>query len=327
MRKINLKFLFFSLYMITYLTFSYAETFRISKLRQTTIDLSGNSEQTVKVGINEAIAVYLPEDRTFFEGIEIKMAIPEEIASWRDSVACLVYNGVKPKPVSNQIDYSGTRSYVSTLPGKLSWILQIPFTTNHHMKSNQYTTTIDAIPDISGNYVFLRLQPIMKGIPEETMKSQVSMTVKPVLINKGRLNLSLTSGEANIQPYSVYIDETPADTTKPLLLNTGVHNISILSENYRSEFRTVRIDQAKTTTLEIPLKSIEPTLLIIAPEGTKLLLDDKPFENFGNEFIVNEGEHKIKVTIGDYEIVRSISVTKGKTYTANFTVDLQISEE
>ena len=44
------------------------------------------------------------------------------------------------------------------------------------------------------------------------------------------------------------------------------------------------------------------------------------------EFVISEGEHKIKFTIGDYEIIRSITAIKGKTYSANFSLDLQITE-
>ena len=47
---------------------------------------------------------------------------------------------------------------------------------------------------------------------------------------------------------------------------------------------------------------------------------------FGKELVITEGEHKIKISIGDYEIVRTITAIKGKTYTANFSLDLEISE-
>ena len=57
-----------------------------------------------------------------------------------------------------------------------------------------------------------------------------------------------------------------------------------------------------------------------------ILLDDVKCTTLGKEFVITEGEHKIKFTIGDYEIVRSISAIKGKTYTANFSLDLDISE-
>ena len=92
-------------------------------------------------------------------------------------------------------------------------------------------------------------------------------------------------------------------------------------------FDCVIIDQAKITEVTIDLKSIEPTLLITAPEGSKVYLDDEEFTEIGKEYLIAEGEHKIRCAIGDYEIIRTLSVTKGRTYKVNLTVDLQISED
>ena len=89
----------------------------------------------------------------------------------------------------------------------------------------------------------------------------------------------------------------------------------------------MRIDQAKTTELKIEMKSIEPTLFITAPEGTQILLDEQECTQIGKEFIISEGEHKIKFAIGNYEITRSITAIKGKTYSANFSRDLEITEK
>ena len=114
--------------------------------------------------------------------------------------------------------------------------------------------------------------------------------------------------------------------TKKIILDTGIHNISVISEDYRNENRTVRIDQAKTTDLKIEMKSIEPKLLITALEGTQILLDEQECTQIGKEFIISEGEHKIKFAIGDYEITRTITAIKGKTYSANFSLDLEITE-
>ena len=128
--------------------------------------------------------------------------------------------------------------------------------------------------------------------------------------------------------YTVFIDDNPVqDAFDSILLNTGIHTVSVISESYRTEVRTVRIEQAKKSDLSIQLKSIEPTLIITAPEGTKIQLDGEDFAETGKEIIISEGEHKVTFIIGDYEIIRSISAIKGKTYKANLAVDLQISEE
>ena len=305
-----------------------AESFRVSRVHELAVVQTPDSEGTARLGINEALAISLPADQTFIEGLELKFDIPEAVASWMDSVACSVYANISPTPKTTQIDYSGTRAYVKTLPGKLSWVLQIPLKKENSIKSNNYTTKVDSVITPSSNIIFVRLQPVMKGVPEETLNAIVPITVKPILMNKGQLSFKLLPPEKKLEPCTIFIDDkmTPLSEDSRVLLDTGVHDISIISESYRNEVRTVRIERAKTTELTVEMKSLEPTLLITAPEGTEVLLDDVKCTSLGKEFVITEGEHKIKFTIGDYEIVRSITAIKGKTYTANFSLDLDISE-
>ena len=305
-----------------------AESFRVSRVHELAVVQTPDSEGTARLGINEALAISLPADQTFIEGLELKFEIPEAVASWMDSVACSVYANISPTPKATQIDYSGTRAYVKTLPGKLSWVLQIPLKKENSIKSNNYTTKVDSVITPSSNIIFVRLQPVMKGVPEETLNAIVPITVKPILMNKGQLAFKLIPPEKKLEPCTIFIDDkmTPLSADSKVLLDTGVHDISIISESYRNEVRTVRIERAKTTELSVEMKSLEPTLLITAPEGTEVLLDDVKCTTLGKEFVITEGEHKIKFTIGDYEIVRSITAIKGKTYTANFSLDLDISE-
>ncbi len=323
------KKILFSLFLSAGMILLNAESFRVGKVHEVSVAQTVDSEVIAKLGINEALAIILPPEQTFIEGLELKFEIPEAVASWMDSVACSVYANISPTPKASQIDYSGTRAYVRTLPGKLSWVLQIPIKKENSIKSDNYTTKVDTIVTPSKNIVFMRLQPVMKGVPEETLNSIIPITVKPILANKGQLSLNLVSPEENLSPCTVFIDDkiAPLPADKKLLLDTGVHNISIISESYRNEVRTVRIDRAKTTELTVEMKSLEPTLLITAPEGTEVLLDDVKCTIFGKEFVITEGEHKIKFSFGDYEITRSINAIKGKTYTANFSLDLQIQEE
>ena len=255
----------------------WSESFRVNKVTVTQVEQTLGYETSVEMGINDALSVSLPEDRTFIEGLELKMEIPENIAYWVDSVACSVYSDIKPNPSVKQIDYSGPRVFVQTLPGKLSWVLQIPITKDNSLKVNKYITKVDTIIEPKNNSVFIRFQPVMKGIPEETLKSIIPITIKPLLIDKGQLNIELTppQSQENLSLCTIYVDEKPVDKTKKIILDTGIHNISVISEDYRNENRTVRIDQAKTTDLKIEMKSIEPTLLITAPEGTLILFDEQ----------------------------------------------------
>lgn len=307
----------------------YGETFRVSKLHTVEVDSNPDYEKTERMGINDSLAIFLPEEMEFMEGIELKFQIPESVAYWMDSVACSVYIDIKPTPKPSQIDYTGSKLFFRTLPNKLSWVLQMPLKENNSFKSNNYIQKIETVLKPLNGVIFVRLQPVMKGIPEETLNAIIPITVKPVLSNIGKLDLSLLPPKDELKQCSVFIDDEMISfpSTEPIYLPVGVHDISIISESYRNELRTVRIEQAQITELSIDMKSIEPTLLITAPEGTTIMLDETECNIIGEEFEITEGEHEIRFSIGNYEMVRKINAIKGKTYKAIFSLDLQITEE
>lgn len=328
----------------------FAEQFRIAKTHLVEVEQSPDFLVEKKLGLNDVIAIFLPEDKEFIDGIEVKMDIPELVAYWRDCCGFYIYQDIKPKPSSDQIDYSGNKIFFDVVPGRLSWIIEIPLNKDSKLKSNQYTTILERIPDISNGYLFLRLQQVMKGTPEEVLASQIKFTIRPILSNKGRLNVNILLPEKieSINPNEnseneipseslqninsiVYIDENPYEYKNicetGLLLDVGIHNISVITPEYRTEVRTIRIEQAQRIPLDIQLKSIEPTVILSAPEGTSVFVDNIPVNEFDKEMKISEGEHKFKVVIGDYEIIRNITIVKGKTYKINLAVDLEIEEE
>lgn len=314
-----------------------AETFRVGQCHVVNLKEETDFSAVKKLGLNDSIAIYLPEERLFLEGIEIKMDIPEETAMWRDCCGAYVYDGIRPAPSEQQIDFTGNKIFFGVLPGKLSWVLQIPLTQNASFKTNQYTKTIEKIPSAQGNFVFVRLQQVMKGVPDEVMNSKITFNVRPILSDKGLVTIGFEYPQSDSQSeteetdnITVFVDNAPYSqqaVAEGLLLPSGIHNVSVISENYRTEVRKVRIDQAKKSELLIELKSIEPTVIITAPEGAIVYLDDQLFESLNKEFVLTEGDHKVRCVIGDYEIVRTLSVSKGRTYKVNLTVDLQISED
>ena len=305
-----------------------AETFRVRKVCPVVLPGDSAEEQSAVLGINDSLAVFMPDDMTYLEGFELKIKIPQIIADWRDSVAFSVYDGIRPKPNVSTIDYSGTRIFVTPIPAKLSWIVQIPLKKQASVKDNGYIARIDAVPDVSGGYTFIRFQPAMKGVPDETYEAKLNVIVKPVLMNKGTLRLDVSAPDGKNASYELFIDDEPAGLLNgKILLDSGKHNISVQSEEFRSEVRTVFVEQAKTSEVQVVLKSLAPTLMVTAPENSNVFIDEKKVEAFGTEFVVSEGDHIVKCQLGSYEIVRSLFVEKGKSYSVNLAVDLEISEE
>ncbi len=325
-KKLRILSILFSLFLANFLCAE--DFFRVRKVVPFTISDSSSQEQTATIGINDSIAIFFPEDLTYIEGIEVKIQIPTEISSWQDSVACSIYDNIKPVPSSSQIDYSGSKIFITPLPSKFNWIMQIPLKQNNSIKDSPYTSKINVIPNIKKKYTFIRFQPAMKGIPESTLNANLKIGVKPILINKGSLNLSVFNNKNENIDYQLFIDDEQTDLAKtPLLLSTGMHNVSIQAEGYRSEVRSVYIEQAKSTSLEIILKSTTPTIIVTAPSNAEVFIDEEKFTDFGQETEISEGEHKIKCLIGGYELIRNVNIQKGKTYSINLSVNLEITDE
>ena len=306
----------------------FSETFRVRKLFPIKLTGTIQNEQTFVTGINDCIAIFLPDDRSWLEGIEIKIAIPEAVAAWQDSVALSLYDNITPLPSSSQIDYGGTRSFVKPLPARLSWIIRIPLSASVSFKESAYETKIGVVPDTKRGFVFVRLQPAMKGVPDETINAELKITVKPILINKGKLCVSVTAPNGDTDPYTLFIDgaKTAADANG-YTLTPGTHDVNIVSDFYRDEMRTVRIDRAKTTELRVALKSLAPTLLVTSPANASVYVDGRHWTTIGKEIEISEGEHTVRFVMGDYEIMRTVNAQKGKSYTVSIAVDLKINEE
>lgn len=310
-----------------------AESFRVRKLFPVNITADKTEAMKVTTGINDSVAIFLPNDMTYIAGFEVLIDIPDAIAQWRDSVALSLYGDISPVPDVEEIDYTGERIFVRALPNRPSWALRVPLASLDAIKESAYATKADVLPDTKAGFVFVRLQPAMKGIPDETMEAELHIAVRPLLKKIGRLHLKVnappvdTAVNSNTKRFVLFIDNAEQPYKEEgYLLDEGAHEVSITSDLYRTEVRTVNIDTAKTTMIDINLKSVEPTMIVTAPDNAVVTLDDAPCP-VGSEFTLKEGEHTIKLRMGDWELVRSLSIQRGKSYTADLSVDLKLTEE
>lgn len=302
-----------------------AENFRVRKVIPIKISESGESSKTV-AGIADALFITLPEDMTFISGVELSFKIPEEIAVWRDSVAYIFYDKLSPAPSENKVDYSGEKIFLKTIPAKLSLVLDIPLADDFSIKDSPYSVKISPAPDYRKG-VFLRFMQVMKGVPESLENAQIEITAKAVLRDKGIFSLSIKPRQSESRKYTVYIDDSPAEEYENILLDSGEHHLSIAGESYRNELRTFRIEQGKKTTLEVSLRGIEPTFKIVSPASASILLDGNSFQNRKEPFTVTPGEHTVKFTLGDYEVVKNISAANGHSYIISLDVSASVTEE
>lgn len=301
-----------------------AEMFRVKKT--VIFDLTSSEEQpSQKAGINDAIAVLLPQDLTFIQGIELSIKIPSDIAACKNTIVYSLYTNVSPVPSAKNIDYSGEELYTGLYPGQYSWTISIPLVQGNTIKKNPYGDKT-LIPDISRGFVFLRNQLAMKGIPQSVYDSTFEVSVRPILKEIGALKI-VSVDQAPLKDISVIIDEKNAVTDRNglILLKPGAHNVSVISDDYRNELRTVMIEKAGITVLNLDLKSIAPVVKIRTPEGTQVYVDGKKIDSavLSN---LESGEHIFRFEIGGYEVTKNIAIENGNTYDISIVIDANITK-
>jgi len=325
----NIKKFSFLAVMFLSASFAFSENFRVRKIIP--ISLSEiNEKVTVESGINDALFVTLPADLTYVSGLELNLKVPEEIVTWRDSVAYMLYEKLSPAPNEKKLNYSGERLHVETIPGNFSLTIYIPISDDFAIKDSPYSVKLPSVKSAVSDGIFLRFMMVMKGVPEALENSILEISAKPVLKNEGMLNLSvsLPSQSSDDTKYSVFIDDKPVQNFNRKFLSTGEHHLSVVSDSFRNELRTFRIEQAKTTSLSVQLRGIEPLLKILCPKDAQVFVDGSPVpQNQQEGYQVSQGEHTVKLVFSDYEIVKTVSAQKGRTYSVNLNVDATITEE
>ncbi|MBQ3671034.1 MAG: hypothetical protein II921_06100 [Treponema sp.] len=305
---------------------AFCESFKVKKLIPVSVE-ELQAPVSVSSGLNDALCITLPEDKTFVTALKINIKIPEEIASKKDFLLYSVFDSIRQTPTERRTDYSGEKISEGAVPQGFTHTIYIPLSKEFSIKESPYASTIEAIPSTGKNFVFFRLRQSDDRRAEIRAyeKIQLEVSVQPILLDKGILALDFSPAPSD-EDFSVYIDDEKRSLSEPIFLSSGEHRLSLVSNFYRNEVRTFRIEKGRITTLPVHLRGIEPTLQIICPKNAEIFLDNKPIENSRAEFVVSQGEHIIKFMIGDYDVIKSISAEKGRSYTVNLTMDASIQE-
>lgn len=303
-----------------------AESFRTHGTNIIALENSFDRKSSV-TKVNDCVAIKLPEDTTFIQGIELNIKVPKEVAEWRDSVAWSLYSSVSPKPAENIIDYNGTRTETGTFDS-LSLNLLIPLEKKNSIKRDAYSHLTEFIADKKDGFIFLRFQLVMKGVSDTLLNSKFTVQAKPILIDKGIISLNTVFPKGSkSEPYTVFLDGTQVEINgRGILTDTGNHNISIVSDSYRNELRTVTVEQAKVTSLEVKFRDIKPIIRLAAPEKTRIIFDDTEYTAPVEPFHTTQGDHTVKFIIGDYEIVRTVTASNGRSYNIAINLDATVNE-
>ena len=306
-----------------------AETFTVASVHTLSVS-STEDKKSITALINDAVEILLPQEGDYVQGLEINFKLPQKIAEHHEKVSWSVYkDNLLVYSEDNSSVYSGTRIALGSFGNYLSMVLKIPLYPNSAIKRDAYSYYI---PNTSGSYgekLLIRIQG-SRQLSEEDLKScPIEISAKPIFIEKSRLFIRLRPPAGKeVQPCTLFVDGKPCTLDKNgMLVSPGIHDISVTSDFYRNELRAVTVENAKDTYVEIELRDIAPLLRIIAPDGTKILLDEQPVANTQNYIPLSQGEHTLRLKLGNYEVIRSITALNGRSYSVNLTLEATVTVE
>jgi hypothetical protein len=321
----------------------HAESFRTVIENTITITTAHGQQNTtpIPIALNGAVLIKLGEETRFFRGIELDISAPQAWLLYRNSVAMAVYNNLTGERALNTnfqgtIDLDGRRVIFEPLPGKLQNTYQIPMRRGHGLRTTTFVSVSSVIIEVNTFPILFTLLPLVKGMTNELETMKFNLTVRPILSDEGAVRLiPRYPPQLRGKPFTVLVnDELINNISQELILKEGEHHLVILSEDYRNESRRFVVERAKIHELIIDLQDPAPLIIFEGPQNARIYLnnvliqqDNEPsHELIDKPITVEPGQHEVKFQIGDYTIMRSLNVQRGKTYRISLAVDLSIHE-
>jgi hypothetical protein len=155
-----------------------------------------------------------------------------------------------------------------------------------------------------------------------------SLVVRPILSNEGAVRLvPRYPPQLRNRPFTVKVNDVViTNLSEQLILREGEHHLVILSEDYRNESRRFIVERARVVDLIIELQDPTPLIIFEAPQNALIFLNNNPVAHSREAMPIEPGHHEIRFQIGDYTVIRTVNVQRGKTYRVALDVDLTIHE-
>ncbi|MCL2441916.1 MAG: hypothetical protein FWD13_00415 [Treponema sp.] len=287
------------------------------------------AENPVSLGINSSLIINLGPEARFLRGIELEITAPQNWLQYRGAVVMYMYNNLSPQTASGAVDMVGSRIAFEPLPARLRIIYQIPVRSQHGLRSTTTVTVPSNIAHPASFPIMFRLMQVGKGLPDDFERIRFSVTARPILSDEGAVRIiPRFPPQLRNRPFTVLInDNVITNITEQIVLREGENHLVVLSEDYRNESRRFIVERAKVLDLIIDLQDPTPIIIFEAPQNALVFLNNVPVSRVREPMPVEPGTHEIRFQVGDYTVIRTLNVQRGRTYRVSMAVDITIQEE
>ncbi len=306
-----------------------AESFRTVVAGRLDVSAAAPDGTSLPLSFIDSAVIGLGGDDRFMRGVELELRVPQAYFKYRGSLALVFYADLDHIPGAGVADLSAKRVGFEIMPNKLQTVYRIPLREGHGFKGSPYVTIPTGTVPPSIFPILFRVLPVIKGMPEEMESLRFQLVAKPILSDEGALRLSLRYPEKlKDKPLTIRVDDEVVDLPpRELILKEGEHHVAVVSDDYRNESRRIVIERGKVLDLLVELQDPTPMVAIEAPENATVHFDGKVVTDPRESFPAEPGEHEVRFSVGDYSVVKPITLRKGRVYRVALSIDILVSEE
>jgi hypothetical protein len=292
------------------------------------VSLGKAGGDSLNLSYTGSVVISLDRETRFFRGIELELIVPQAYLAYRGSLALALYTDLGKTPGPGVADFEARQISLESIPNKIQIVYQIPMRPGHGLRDSPYATLPVGIMPPESFPLLFRILPVIKGISPEVEAMTFRLSVKPILSDEGAVRIIPRYPEHIApRPFTTLIDdevvERPQDTR---LLKEGEHHLAIISNDYRNESRRFVIERGKILELAITLQDTVPLVYFEAPDNALIFFDNEAVDGSRQPLAADPGPHEVRFQMGDYTVIKSLTIYRGKTYRVALAVDVSISE-
>jgi hypothetical protein len=305
-----------------------AEQLRALNAGNILVSLDKPGGDSIALSYIGAAVIVLDREIRFFRGIEIEIVVPQSYLAHRGSLAFALYADLDKTPAPGIADLEARLISMEPIPNKIQIVYQIPIRPGHGLRESPYATLPVGITPPESFPLLFRILPVIKGLSEEVETMSFRLNVKPILSDEGAVRIIPRYPEHLARrPFTTLIDDEVAERPQETrLLKEGEHSLVIVSNDYRNESRRFVIERGKILELNIALRDTVPLVYFEAPDNALIFFDNAAVDSSRQPISADPGLHEVRFQLGDYTMVKPLTIYRGKTYRVALAVDVSVFE-
>ena len=311
-----------------------AEEFRGNPKEQITVGPEDKEGIATTLGLGDLLYISREDVYGFLEGVELEIRPPAAAIQEPYSVSVTLYHLRAPFPGTGVALLRGDLLLQEELQPSNRFYYRVPLNTAasfHRQADTRVISTAVALSD--ERPLAIGFWPRMKGMPTAISRGEFTVTVRPVIGDRGGARLMLLRERTNTpialdgDASRLLIDGTVVSGEEDIhFLSSGLHRLRVESDRYLPAEATFAVEPGEVTMVRLELQPLTTEVLLSLPEEVAVYVDGNPLDQSAGRAELPLGEHLVVLELGGYTVQRTITLEAGRTYELGLDLDVFLQE-